>query len=308
MRYIFLVLFFINNIFAQSTENVFIVVIDGPRYSETFGDSNYTLIPVMGNILKPLGAFYSSFYNNGTTKTNSGHSSILTGIWQSIRNDGSERPSMPTIFEYYRKHVDTSANSCFVVLGKTKLDVLSFSTHPEYGSKYAATVKYSKKEEDDRMTFENIKEVVKKYRPKMLISNFAGVDISAHDEDFESYTTKIKIVDSLMGELWNFIQSDSIYKDKTTLFITNDHGRHLDSVKTGFRDHGDDCEGCRHISLLILGPDTPAGIIDTTMYEQTDIAPTISRMLKFEMPYSKGKVIESALRTESINKTSNTEH
>ncbi len=299
IKYVFLILVFAINTFSQFTENVFIVVIDGPRYSETFGDSTHTYIPVMWNILKPLGTFYSSFYNNGTTKTNSGHSSILTGTWQSIKNDGSERPSMPTLFECYRKQVDTSANACYVVLGKSKLDVLSHSLHPDYGPEFSASIKYSEKEEDDCKTLENIKEVVTKYHPKILVANFAGVDIAAHDEDFVSYTSKIKTADSLMGELWTFIQNDSIYKNKTTLFITNDHGRHLDSVKTGFHDHGDDCEGCRHVSLLIIGPDTPVGAVDTTIYEQIDVAPTISRMLKFEMPYVTGKIIESAFKQEA---------
>lgn len=297
---LFVLLFVFTSVSAQLTENVFIIVIDGPRYSETYGDSNHTYIPNLWLALRPQGILYTNFYNNGTTKTNSGHSSILSGTWQSIKNDGSEKPSMPTLFECYRKQVDTSASSCFVVLGKKKLDVLAYSTHPDYGYQYAASVKYSEKEEDDCLTLENIKDVVQTYRPKLIIANFAGVDIAAHDEDFESYTNKLKIADSLMWVLWNLIQNDSIYQNKTTLFITNDHGRHLDSIKTGFHDHGDDCEGCRHISLLILGPDTPAGVIDSTFYEQIDIAPTVAKLLKFEMPYSKGKIIESAFIKEKI--------
>ena len=41
----------------------------------------------------------------------------------------------------------------------------------------------------------------------------------------------------------------AFYKDKTTLIVSNDHGRHIDS-KGGFQNHGDDCAGCRHIEFL----------------------------------------------------------
>ena len=39
----------------------------------------------------------------GKTETNPGHTSILTGTWQQIANDGSERPTKPTVFEYIQK-------------------------------------------------------------------------------------------------------------------------------------------------------------------------------------------------------------
>jgi hypothetical protein len=280
---------------AQITENVFIIVIDGARYSETFGDSLHSFVPTMWNRLKPLGTLYTSFYNDGVTKTNSGHTSILTGTWQSILNNGSERPSMPTLFEYYRKQKHTPITASYVVLGKDKLDILTYSTHKNYGFDYRASFKRSTKDSDDCRTFKNIKEVVSESHPHLLIANFGGVDIAGHDEEFVNYTSKIKTADSLMGELWNYIQSDSAYRNKTTLMITNDHGRHLDSVSGGFHKHGDDCEGCRHISLLILGPDTPVGVIDTTMTKQIDIAPTVGRLLKFETPYCIGRVINSAI-------------
>jgi len=37
----------ISSLFAQRTENVFILVIDGARYSETFGDQTHKYIPKM---------------------------------------------------------------------------------------------------------------------------------------------------------------------------------------------------------------------------------------------------------------------
>jgi arylsulfatase A-like enzyme len=82
---------------------------------------------------------------------------------------------------------------------------------------------------------------------------------------------------SLVYELWKLIQTDSIYKNTTTLFITNDHGRHT----TDFAGHRDQCDGCRHIMLMALGPDVKAGEVDSVTRYQIDIAPTIGMLLGY---------------------------
>jgi len=120
--------------FAGETEYIVIAVIDGARYSETFGDTSHKYIPHMWNNLVPQGTLYTNFYNNGWTKTNPGHSAILTGTWQNLANDGTQRPNMPTIFEYSRKAFNDSINNYWVILGKDKLDILSNSNHLEYGT------------------------------------------------------------------------------------------------------------------------------------------------------------------------------
>ncbi len=94
-----------------------------------------------------------------------------------------------------------------------------------------------------------------------------------------------------MNQIWQTIQSDPEMKDQTTLLITNDHGRHLDGRKDGFVSHGDKCEGCRHISLLALGPDFQKDLIINTPAEMIDISATIAEMLGFLMPTSRGRVL-----------------
>jgi len=187
----------------------------------------------------------------GVTKTNPGHTSILTGTRQKVLNTGAERADKQTLFEYYRKEKKTPIEKSYVVLCKNKLDIFTYSNHPEYGYIFRASLKKSKNQEDYCTTLENIIEVMKTARPHLLISNFAGVDIAGHDGSWSEDLSKIQIADSLVAELWNYIQSGSVYEDKTTLIVTNDHGHYLDGVANGYRNHGDDCEGCKHISLLV---------------------------------------------------------
>ena len=72
--------------------------------------------------------------------------------------------------------------------------------------------------------------------------------------------------------------------------ITNDHGRHLDSVGAGFQQHGDECEGCRHINCFAYGPDFKKGVIDTER-EQIDIPATIAEIFGCEGEYINGKIM-----------------
>lgn len=275
---------------AQQTEHVVIAVIDGARYTETFRDPAHQYIPFIWNNLRPSGTIYTSFYNDGVTQTNSGHSSILTGTWQSILNDGGEVPHQPTIFEYLRKVKNLPAAQTRVVLGKYKLDILSCSDHAEYGPSYGAMVDTTDFQYDDVYTLENIKDVISNSHPRLLIANLAGTDRAAHDGLWSGYIEKLSRADSSVNELWNFIQADPVYRDKTTLIVTNDHGRHT----TNFTSHGDGCDGCRHLLALVMGPDTPAGRTDSSRHSQIDIAPTVGQMLGFPVSYSTGKLIQSA--------------
>jgi len=68
-----------------------------------------------------------------------------------------------------------------------------------------------------------------------------------------------------------------------------------DGIKTGFQDHGDGCEGCRHLWLLAIGPDIKSNTAIDTTREQPDIAPTIGHLIGFSTPLAKGKVMSEML-------------
>ncbi len=124
LRTILLLLLFFELSFAQ---NVIIVVVDGARYTETFG-AGATYIPHLYNDLKPIGAVYTNFRiaDEGITSTNPGHASILTGTWQQIANDGSKRPTSPTVLNTSEKSLVIRQSDCYAVTGKNKLDMTPY--------------------------------------------------------------------------------------------------------------------------------------------------------------------------------------
>ncbi|HZY09588.1 MAG TPA: alkaline phosphatase [Bacteroidota bacterium] len=267
--------------YVLQSQNVFLVVIDGARYSETFGGKE-KYIPKMWKELRPLGTIYTNFHNEGTTATIPGHLAMETGNWQKIANDGSERCSNPTLFEYYRKQKGGSDSSCFVVSGKKKLHVLTHSIDSSYGSQYQATF-VAPDEMLDIKVWMKLVEVIDQHHPRFVLINFPEVDKEGHDGNWNGYLRAIRQVDSLVFLLWQKIQGDSVYKNTTTMFVTNDHGRH-DEQHGGFQHHGDSCEGCRHIMLLTLGPLFSQNTVISDKAIQVDVAATIADIFKLKLP------------------------
>jgi hypothetical protein len=292
-----LVLSLHGSLVAQQTQYVVMLVIGGVRYSETFGDGTHSFIPHVWSELRPKGVIYTSYRNEGRTETIPGHAAIATGTWQDIANDGSVRPTAPTCFEYYRFQKSATASQTFVVLGKTALGAITYSANTNYGASYGASVKYSSSQYSDLIAWTNVKMVIESFHPRLMIINFPAADNAGDSGNWEAYTSTIRTADSLVNETWNYIQADPVMKGKTTLIVTNDHGRHLDGWSTGFQESGDGCDGCRHLMLLIIGPDTPAGIIDSTTTLQVDVAPTVGKLLGFTVPTAIGKVLTSAIVT-----------
>ena len=277
---ILLICIFSISLFGQ---NVIIVVMDGARYSETFGsDSLY--IPHIWNQLRPLGTIWTSFFNDGLTKTDPGHSTIATGAWQIIDNKGLGRPKQPTVFEYFRKYTSASENATAVVVGKRKLDILTYSVHPDYGAKYKASSFISS---NDTSVLSIVKNVLSCKQPQVIMINLPNVDSAGHTGNWANYLAAIQIADSLIWNLWQTLQLDTTYRNTTTLFVTNDHGRH-DDTHGGFKNHGDDCEGCRHIFCLALGRGFQTHRSIKQRRTQCDIAPTVGELLSFPTPLSTG--------------------
>jgi len=278
------------------TENVIIVVIDGPRYSETWGDSTHQNIPRLSNQLSEFGVVNTQFYNNGPTYTLAGHTAITTGFYQEIDNSGKELPMYPSIFQYWiAKYLNRNELS-WIIASKDKLEVLNNCQFIDFNNKYEPSTDcgisgLSSGYRDDSVTLDVLIKVLSEKRPKLTLVNFRDPDYSAHSNDWNKYLQGIRSTDEYLYQIWEYIQNDCYYKGKTTLFVTNDHGRHLDSIADGFASHGDGCSGCRHINLYAFGPDFKQGVITNTQRELIDLSATISELLHLNMEFGEGKIM-----------------
>ena len=279
---------------TQVTQNVFIVIIDGLRNTEAFEEPTHRYIPHIWNDLRPQGAIYTEFYNLGKTQSTAAHNSIVTGNWELSPPgyDTSAYPLNPTIFEYYRKEKGIAKNGVWYVGGNSIILPMLYSLDPQYGATYSASYKMNTK--GDILVWNDLQDVMDTYHPSLVLVNFCDVDKFGHLGVWKDYTNAILGADQLVYDLWQKIQLDPVYKDKTMMLVLSDHGRH-DDEHGGFTKHGGICHGCRHIPFLAIGPDIKKGVEINSMATLIDIAPTIGNLLGFSTPLSRGHLLSEML-------------
>ncbi|MCH8902645.1 MAG: sulfatase-like hydrolase/transferase [Bacteroidetes bacterium] len=285
------------------TENVIIVVQDGARYSETWGDPSHQYIPMMSDSFAPLGNIYTNFSNDGPTYTSAGHTAMTTGHYQDMNNGGGEYPAYESLFQRWLAQDNKLSNDCWIVTSKDKLEVLKECMQTDWSGKYNPMTDcgvggngvgsgYRK----DTLTLIKIKQIMALDHPHFVFVSFRDPDNGAHSGQWNNYVTAIKKVDQLTYDLWQFIEQDPVYRGKTTFIVTNDHGRHLDNVSGGFANHGDTCEGCRHINMFAMGPDFYKGLIHSKKRGLIDIAATVAELLQIDLPRGEGEVMWELFR------------
>jgi hypothetical protein len=195
---------------------------------------------------------------------------------------------LPTIFEYYRKHLGRPAEDCqYVMYGPTCPWKASFDA--DYGQAYWPT--YHDMGSSDIKVWEQARGVLSQYHPSFLLLYLKDVDHYGGEGVWSAYTRSIAVADSIVGLVWDYLESDPFYSGTTTLIVTNDHGRHTNN----FQYHGDGCDGCRTIELLMVGPDAAAGFVSQVPRTLRDVTPTIGELLGFQTERATGSVMSEIL-------------
>ena len=145
---------------------------------------------------------------------------------------------------------------------------------------------------------ESALDVIENHHPQLLWVYLADVDSEGHSGEWNAYTSSIQTADDIVNTLWTTIQNDPLYKDKTTLFVTNDHGRH-DNQHGGFQGHGCSCDGCQQIMFLAIGPNIKENYISNIHHELADAAVTASYILDVNPEYATGELISEIFKPEA---------
>ncbi len=119
-------------------------------------------------------------------------------------------------------------------------------------------------------------------KPKVLYIAYGETDEWAHAGMHRSYLDAARQVDTWIKQLWDFVQSDPQYRNKTSLFITVDHGRG-DGKKEEWTSHGSSIQDSHEIWFAVLGPDTKATgeVKDNTQLYQKQFAQTMAKILGY---------------------------
>ncbi len=132
-------------------------------------------------------------------------------------------------------------------------------------------------------------------KPKVLYISYGETDEWAHSGRYKDYLNAANMVDKWIQDIWNYIQTDPFYKNKTAIFITTDHGRG-DAIKKEWTSHGSDIKDAYQIWFAAMGPGIkPKGEIRATeQLYQKQFAQTMASILglKFECEHPVAEKIE----------------
>ena len=132
--------------------------------------------------------------------------------------------------------------------------------------------------QSDRATWDAMRAALERDHPRLVVMNLPDVDKNGHAKNWDGYLAAIRGADTIVGALWKKLQADPFYRGKTTMFVTNDHGRH-DPAHGDFQNHGCPCEGCRHIMCLAMGPGFAPGAVVKAKHTQLDVAATTAKKI-----------------------------
>ncbi|GFR80741.1 phosphoglyceromutase [Elysia marginata] len=93
-------------------------------------------------------------------------------------------------------------------------------------------------------------EYIKKKHPKVVYISYAQTDNFSHSGAYSSYLHSAHSIDNMLKELWEYVQNDSFYKDKTAFIITTDHGRGLGDKWTS---HGRETPKSNEVWVIMYG-------------------------------------------------------
>ena len=121
-------------------------------------------------------------------------------------------------------------------------------------------------------------EYLKRKRPRVVYISYGETDDFAHDHDYDHYLNAAHRTDAFISDLWNWVQSNADYQNKTAFVITTDHGR---GDKDRWIGHGLDWIGSENIWMAFMGPGIPSlgEVAGGEPRYQNQIASTVAHLL-----------------------------
>jgi hypothetical protein len=294
--------------------NLFIIVMNGVRYNDAFGDKNHLYIDNVWNKLRPLGTICTKFENRELTLPLPAQMSLLTGVWHVFKNPFSDtvHPTFPTLFEYWNSARKEQGNSCYFASSRRKFEILTCSGHAEFGAKYAPVFDADKEEKvGENAIYERaLPHIMEKHPSFVYLSlNGGGITLTPEKElsaecplkgqqdvcggaaGINAYYESIILMDQITWDLWDRIQKVDVYKDKTVFLVLSSHGRHTDD----YYGYGDKCRGCTQLFLLAIGPGIRKNFVSNKERTLIDICRTVGTIFNMPTPYAKGEVMKELL-------------
>ncbi|TWU26022.1 AP protein [Bythopirellula polymerisocia] len=333
-----------------STQNVFLVTIDGMRPEELFtGADNRLIDKDIGGVYNPKRVLNSFWHENPLVR----RKLLMPFIWEVLAKEGQiygsamddchvlvengKYFSYPGYQELLCGFPDDSINSNDKINNKNKTVLEWLNEKPELTGKIAAFASWDAipyiinaerskiyvnagwQEFDhivnpdrrkfinqsvretphlweyarfDNLTFLGAMEYLQSQHPRILYISMDEPDDWCHSGRYDLYLDSARRCDGYLRELWDYAQSSPIYRGRTSLVITVDHGR--GHGREGWKNHSADLPGSEQIWIAVLGPDTPAtGIQSGCRLSQGQVATTVAALLGYDYSVADPRIAPS---------------
>ena len=131
----------------------------------------------------------------------------------------------------------------------------------------------------DELTFFMTREIMHKFAPRLLVVALSDVE-AAHFGSYALHLAGIKTADRLAWQLWQEVQSNPDYKDKTTMVILPEFGRDPDGSSTnGFFNHRANDDSTRDTWMLAMGAAIGKPQVIERPIRHVDVCPTLAGLL-----------------------------
>jgi beta-lactamase class A len=122
---------------------------------------------------------------------------------------------------------------------------------------------------------------LRELHPRVLFIGYGETDERAHAGRYDLTLDAAHDMDGYLAELWSAIQSDPLYRGRTTMIVTTDHGR--GRTTRDWSDHGKEVDGAEEWWVAVIGPDTPAlgERRNVPAVTQSQIAATVAALLGY---------------------------
>lgn len=231
-----------------------------------------------------------------------GYSEILTGEARDelIKSNDRVQNKFPSFLQFLQKKLKLNSNqvASFAswdamneIVTSNPQDFLVNAGNEIYESK-DPEVRRMNKEQFEVLTWETVRRDyytfrfalshLKNHRPRVLYISFGETDDWAHAGQYDLVLDSLRRTDDYFRQIWEFLQSDAQYKNKTSIIITVDHGR--GNTEKDWSDHGKDVPEARWIWTAFVSPDSNLRgewKNAETIY-QNQIAATMCRFLGFD--------------------------
>ncbi len=303
-----------------------ILVLDGARVEETFGDqTDYgegwsdawdgpsdEILPTMRERVLPTGTLFSSGYVSGITVTTPAHADLLTGRREPFlhlshrQGIGPYLLHYPTLQETLRSSYDDGPDGAWLIANTGHLETLVHGHYPDLGIDLGANMTLLYEDDAGQRGFESDDGVVVQEAQdrlaegaRMVLANLHEIDRAGHNRP-TSYAEVVSRADQPITDFHDWLSHDSDIGDETLLLVLADHGRHRfsEAVPEPWTHHGCHCSGCREVPMFLWGPGIRRGATINSPVVLEDLTSTAAWLLGITMPYSTGLVLTDAMEGE----------